>query len=144
MGLARPLLSLRSIKFRALEVRKLIDVTQTIAAIGFPIIITLLVPVRVFILPRLGFSQEELDILDGPVASPFVSATRFDSVETDAVALADYGVCWWITLILYQSETSRRIAYGQISRVKHHVDLFASSRAREAISPESLESLNSF
>ena len=46
---------------------------QTIAAIGFPIIITMLVPIRVFVVPRLGFSDEELDILDGPVASPFVS-----------------------------------------------------------------------
>lgn len=46
---------------------------QTIAAIGFPIIIMLLVPLRVFLVPRLGFSKEELDILDGPVASPFVS-----------------------------------------------------------------------
>lgn len=46
-------------------------ITQTIAAIGFPIIITLLVPLRVFVVPRLGFSKEELDILDGPVASPF-------------------------------------------------------------------------
>ncbi|CAD6587662.1 MAG: hypothetical protein TREMPRED_004819 [Tremellales sp. Tagirdzhanova-0007] len=46
-------------------------VTQTIAAIGFPIIITMLVPIRVFVVPRLGFSDEELDILDGPVASPF-------------------------------------------------------------------------
>jgi hypothetical protein len=46
---------------------------QTIAAIGFPIIIMLLVPLRVFVVPRLGFSKEELDILDGPVASPFVS-----------------------------------------------------------------------
>jgi hypothetical protein len=46
---------------------------KTIAAIGFPIIIMLLVPLRVFVVPRLGFSKEELDILDGPVASPFVS-----------------------------------------------------------------------
>jgi hypothetical protein len=48
-------------------------ITQTIAAIGFPIIIMLLVPVRYFIVPRLGFTDEELDVLDGPVASPFVS-----------------------------------------------------------------------
>lgn len=33
----------------------------------------LLVPLRVFVVPRLGFSEEELEILDGPVASPFVS-----------------------------------------------------------------------
>ncbi|ORX41176.1 HCO3 transporter family-domain-containing protein [Kockovaella imperatae] len=46
-------------------------ITQTIAAIGFPIIIMLLVPLRLFVVPRLGFTEEELDILDGPVASPF-------------------------------------------------------------------------
>ncbi|WWC98720.1 hypothetical protein V866_005613 [Kwoniella sp. B9012] len=46
-------------------------ITQTIAAIGFPIIIMLLVPLRILIVPRLGFSEEELAILDGAVASPF-------------------------------------------------------------------------
>lgn len=52
-------------------------ITQTIAAIGFPVIIMLLIPARIFIVPRLGFTREELDILDGPVASPFVCTTRF-------------------------------------------------------------------
>jgi len=46
-------------------------ITQTIAAIGFPVIISLLIPIRIWIVPRLGISKEELDILDGPVASPF-------------------------------------------------------------------------
>lgn len=46
-------------------------ITQTIAAIGFPVIITLLVPLRVWVVPFLGFTKEELDILDGPVASAF-------------------------------------------------------------------------
>lgn len=48
-------------------------ITQTIAAIGFPVIIMLLVPVRVLIVPLLGFTDAELAVLDGPVASPFVS-----------------------------------------------------------------------
>lgn len=52
-------------------------VTQTIAAIGFPIIILLLVPVRYFIVPYLGFQKEELEILDGQVASPFVSRPSY-------------------------------------------------------------------
>jgi len=52
-------------------------ITQTIAAIGFPIIIMLLVPVRYFIVPRLGFTHQELNILDGSVASPFT----MESVE---------------------------------------------------------------
>ena len=45
-------------------------ITQSIAAIGFPIIILLLVPVRTFLLPRY-FTQEELSLLDAPTASPF-------------------------------------------------------------------------
>ncbi|KAL5334043.1 HCO3 transporter family-domain-containing protein [Aspergillus crustosus] len=45
-------------------------ITQTIAAIGFPVIILILIPVRSFLLPR-WFTQEELLVLDGPTASPF-------------------------------------------------------------------------
>jgi hypothetical protein len=43
------------------------------AAIGFPIVIMLLIPLRVLVVPRLPFTLEELAILDGPAASPFVS-----------------------------------------------------------------------
>lgn len=46
-------------------------VTQTIAAIGFPVIILLLVPLRTLVIPRLPFTDDELAILDGPTASPF-------------------------------------------------------------------------
>ncbi|KAF8895312.1 HCO3 transporter family-domain-containing protein [Infundibulicybe gibba] len=46
-------------------------ITQTIAAIGFPVIIMLLIPLRMVIVPRLPFTAEELAILDGPTASPF-------------------------------------------------------------------------
>ncbi|KAF8635938.1 hypothetical protein AX15_000109 [Amanita polypyramis BW_CC] len=46
-------------------------ITQTIAAIGFPVIIMLLIPLRVLIIPRLPFTMEELAILDRPTASPF-------------------------------------------------------------------------
>ncbi|KAE8396357.1 HCO3 transporter family-domain-containing protein [Aspergillus alliaceus] len=45
-------------------------ITQTIAAIGFPVIILLLIPVRAFLFP-LFFSGEELGVLDAPTASPF-------------------------------------------------------------------------
>ena len=45
-------------------------ITQTIAAIGFPIIILLLIPVRIFLLPKY-FTSEELAALDAPTASPF-------------------------------------------------------------------------
>lgn len=45
-------------------------ITQTIAAVGFPIIILLLIPVRTWVLP-MWFQEEELKILDQPTASPF-------------------------------------------------------------------------
>jgi hypothetical protein len=45
-------------------------ITQTIAAIGFPIIILLLIPVRTWILPKF-FTPDELRALDAPTASPF-------------------------------------------------------------------------
>ena len=43
------------------------------AAVGFPIIILLLIPLRTLVVPRLSFSDVELDLLDRPTASPFVS-----------------------------------------------------------------------
>lgn len=46
-------------------------ITQTIAAIGFPVLIFLLVPLRTLVVPSLPFTQEELSILDGPTASAF-------------------------------------------------------------------------
>jgi hypothetical protein len=45
-------------------------ITQTIAAVGFPIFILLLVPIRTFVLPK-WFTDEELRALDAPTASPF-------------------------------------------------------------------------
>ncbi|EPS30081.1 hypothetical protein PDE_05031 [Penicillium oxalicum 114-2] len=45
-------------------------ITQTIAAIGFPVIILLLIPVRSFLFP-MWFTREELNTLDAPTASPF-------------------------------------------------------------------------
>jgi hypothetical protein len=39
---------------------------------GFPIVIALLIPFRILVVPRLGwFTDEEIEILDGPVASDF-------------------------------------------------------------------------
>lgn len=43
------------------------------AAVGFPVIILLLIPLRTLVVPRLPFSDMELEILDRPTASPFVS-----------------------------------------------------------------------
>ncbi|KAG1749357.1 HCO3 transporter family-domain-containing protein [Suillus lakei] len=57
-------------------------VTQSIAAIGFPVIILLLVPLRTYLIPRLPFTQEELSILDGPTASSFTMESVGGSLHT--------------------------------------------------------------
>ncbi|KAL2135082.1 hypothetical protein VTI74DRAFT_9898 [Chaetomium olivicolor] len=45
-------------------------ITQTVAAVGFPVFILLLIPVRAVVLPRV-LREEELAVLDEPTASPF-------------------------------------------------------------------------
>lgn len=45
-------------------------ITQTIAAIGFPVFILLYIPMRTWLMPRF-FTQEELSVLDAATASPF-------------------------------------------------------------------------
>lgn len=57
-------------------------ITQTIAAIGFPIIILLLIPARTFLLPKY-FTDEELSILDAPTASPFTMESVGGNYEDD-------------------------------------------------------------
>ncbi|KAF4271772.1 hypothetical protein CNMCM8057_006828 [Aspergillus fumigatus] len=68
-------------------------ITQTIAAIGFPVIILLLIPLPSFVLPY-WFTKEELAILDGPTASPFTMESvggtyGYDEVELSATSAAD-------------------------------------------------------
>jgi boron transporter len=48
----------------------ILAVTQTIAAVGVPVMILSLIPVRSFLLPMV-FTPEELAVLDEPTASPF-------------------------------------------------------------------------
>lgn len=57
-------------------------ISQTIAAIGFPFIILLLVPVRTFLLPKY-FTSEELSVLDAPTASPFTMESVGGVFEPD-------------------------------------------------------------
>ncbi|TQV93088.1 anion exchange family protein [Cordyceps javanica] len=45
-------------------------ITQTVAAVGFPVFILALIPIRAVLLPRF-FSQQELALLDAPTASDF-------------------------------------------------------------------------
>jgi hypothetical protein len=62
------------------------------AAIGFPVVIMLLIPLRVLVVPRLSFTPEELAILDRPAASPFVSACLFYYSRLIIFPPADYGI----------------------------------------------------
>ena len=62
-------------------------ITQTIAAIGFPIIILFLIPARHFILPKI-FSPEELSILDAPTASPYTMESAGGNFGEDTDTLA--------------------------------------------------------
>ena len=57
----------------------------------------LLIPVRYFIVPRLGFTKEELEVLDGPVASPFVSGRVALNVREGAL-MKDNGIRRGITI----------------------------------------------
>lgn len=45
-------------------------ITQTVAAVGFPVFIFLLIPLRAAVLPK-WLRPEELSVLDEPTASPF-------------------------------------------------------------------------
>lgn len=45
-------------------------ITQTIAAVGFPVFIIALIPIRALVLPKF-LRPEELAVLDAPTASPF-------------------------------------------------------------------------
>ena len=53
--------------FQVIGVAISIAISQTIAAIGFPVIITALIPLRWVILPRI-FTEHELMVLDSPTA----------------------------------------------------------------------------
>ena len=61
-------------------------ITQTIAAIGFPVFILLLIPARTFLLPKY-FNQEELSLLDAPTASPFTMESVGGNFGQDAASL---------------------------------------------------------
>ncbi|KZT51011.1 hypothetical protein CALCODRAFT_443673 [Calocera cornea HHB12733] len=50
-------------------------IVQTVAAIGFPVVIFALVPIRLWAVPRLGFDEGEMRALDGAVASAFTMAS---------------------------------------------------------------------
>lgn len=63
-------------KFVAIELISFgatLGITHTVAAVGFPVFIMALIPIRVLLMPH-WFTNEELTILDEPTASPFTMA----------------------------------------------------------------------
>ncbi|RMZ82471.1 hypothetical protein DV737_g1966, partial [Chaetothyriales sp. CBS 132003] len=79
-------------------------ITQTIAAIGFPVIIILSIPFRTFVMPK-WFRADELRALDAPTAGEFVmesvggayeengsGSTRMPEVDVDESVIVDDAV----------------------------------------------------
>ena len=58
-------------------------ITQTVAAVGFPVFILALIPVRALLLPR-WFAPRELALLDAPTASPFTMESAGGGAYTAA------------------------------------------------------------
>ncbi|KAK6951926.1 hypothetical protein Daesc_006451 [Daldinia eschscholtzii] len=62
-------------------------ITQTVAAVGFPVVILALIPVRALVLPRV-FTPHELAVLDAPTASPFTMESVGGSYAASAPSAA--------------------------------------------------------
>ena len=86
------------------SLRKFSDAETRLAAIGFPVVILLLVPLRTLVVPRLPFTPEELSILDGPTASPFVSLLVFARPLFN-LALAMMALCRRWHLLAVRNDT---------------------------------------
>ncbi|KAG6373643.1 hypothetical protein JVT61DRAFT_6306 [Boletus reticuloceps] len=77
------------------------SITQTIAAIGFLVVVLLLVPPRTLVIPRLPFTPEELAILDGPTAFPFTMASIGGSLHVECMTnTLDGNVEYLISMVL--------------------------------------------
>ncbi|KAI1375187.1 HCO3 transporter family-domain-containing protein [Hypoxylon crocopeplum] len=65
-------------------------ITQTVAAVGFPVVILALIPMRALVLPRV-FTPRELGILDAPTASPFTMESVGGSYATPEEGIRNSG-----------------------------------------------------
>lgn len=63
-------------------------ITQTVAAVGFPVFILALIPARAALLPR-WFTPLELSVLDGPTASPFTMESVGGSYGGESIEATD-------------------------------------------------------
>ena len=82
----------RFVSFQWLFFGMTIAISQTIAAIGFPIIITCMIPCRAFLVPKM-FAAEELAALDAPTAdAPAVMVSLGPKDEDDLQQPVHYTV----------------------------------------------------
>ncbi|KAK3359307.1 HCO3 transporter family-domain-containing protein [Lasiosphaeria hispida] len=63
-------------------------ITQTVAAVGFPVFILALIPVRALLLPR-WLTPQELAVLDAPTASPFTMESVGGQHDASASNVSD-------------------------------------------------------
>ena len=93
-------------------------ITQTVAAIGFPVFILLYIPLRTFMMPK-WFSPAELNLLDAPTASPFT----MESVGGNHGEIVDTGgILGFGDEILEESDEAERGEAGSMEVGKDGVD----------------------
>lgn len=93
-------------------------ITQSIAAIGFPVFILLLIPVRIWLLPKY-FTPQELSLLDAPTASPFTMESVGGNFGEDVNTLAT----------VQTGQDSNAVEKGEASSDSHRRPGFADGAA---------------
>jgi hypothetical protein len=107
-------------------------ITQTIAAIGFPVVIIISIPFRTFVMPR-WFRESELRALDAPTAGSFVMESVGGAYgENDADEEDDQAEQSGITTPDADRESAivdDAIERGESYELKDRIDLDSSARA---------------
>ncbi|KAF2728686.1 hypothetical protein EJ04DRAFT_448861 [Polyplosphaeria fusca] len=96
-------------------------ITQTIAAIGFPVFILLYIPLRTWGLPK-WFTMKELSILDAPTASPFtmesVGGNHGEVIETSTTGAGAPMPGFGTDEVLDESDEAERGEAGSMKNAK--------------------------
>jgi hypothetical protein len=79
------------IGIQALGVACTVAISQTIAAIGFPVLIIALIPLRTFLMPK-WFTQHELNVLDDLTATNPAVLVSFGGTPAGMKKLKEEGV----------------------------------------------------
>ncbi|CEJ80927.1 Putative Na-independent Cl/HCO3 exchanger AE1 and related transporters [[Torrubiella] hemipterigena] len=100
-------------------------ITQTIAAVGFPVFILALIPIRALLLPKL-FTSEELALLDAPTASDFTMEGIGGAWGGDKDGLQEGGQMDIGMAPLSRSASQATSRSNALSRPQHRDSVFAS------------------